>query len=588
MSKTTHYDLHPRVDVQGTHAAWRGYAEIRAAISDRLCGTDEIKQILVIDTYPGVDMEELRCCLVESLRPDLLLFAEDCCYPAAEVEHMLREPLTEDRVFGRMNDLCIGDFFDAERLEAARRAIQGVREGLVIIYGPGAAQIDRGNVLVYADMARWEIQQRYRSGRIGNWLAGNAAEDALRKYKRGFFVDWRVHDRHKVPLLQRMDFLLDTNRPMDPRMAEGEAVREGLWQCVRRPFRVEPFFDPGVWGGQWMKEHFGLPEDAPNYAWCFDCVPEENSLLLGFGEVTVQLPAMDLVLLEPLALLGNAVYARFGAEFPIRFDMLDTMGGQNLSLQVHPTTRYIREQFGMPYTQDESYYLLDAGMDAKVYLGLKEDVALEEFAGALECAQQTAAFDEERFLNAVPAKAHDHFLIPAGTVHGAGASCMVLEISATPFIFTFKLWDWGRLGLDGKPRPIHIMHGLHNIDAMRDARWVATECVNRFEVIGDGEEGLEERTGLHPLEFIETRRHTFSAMTEIPSLDSVQVMNLVQGEEAVITSPEGRFEPFQVHYAETFILPAEAGSCRIEPLTPGEVCRVIRAYVREGCEDGEV
>ena len=68
---------------------------------------------------------------------------------------------------------------------------------------------------------------------------------------------------------------------------------------------------------------------------------------------------MDLVLLKSKEVLGEPVEARFGKDFPIRFDFLDTMGGGNLSLQVHPTTQFIRDNFGMCYTQDESYYLLD-------------------------------------------------------------------------------------------------------------------------------------------------------------------------------------------------------------------------------------
>ena len=144
-------------------------------------------------------------------------------------------------------------------------------------------------------------------------------------------------------------------------MIAGDDFRRGLALAVKRPFRVVPFFDPGPWGGQWMKEVCGLPAEAPNYAWCFDCVPEENSLRLGFGATRVEVPALDLVFRHPGELLGEAVHARFGDEFPIRFDFLDTMGGGNLSLQVHPLTEYIQDRFGMHYTQDESYYLLDAG-----------------------------------------------------------------------------------------------------------------------------------------------------------------------------------------------------------------------------------
>ncbi len=88
-----------------------------------------------------------------------------------------------------------------------------------------------------------------------------------------------------------------------------------------------------------MRRECDLPEGPPNYAWCFDCVPEENSLLLDFGGIRLELPAIDLVFQHPRELLGEAVHARFGAEFPIRFDFLDTMGGGNLSLQVHPLTR---------------------------------------------------------------------------------------------------------------------------------------------------------------------------------------------------------------------------------------------------------
>ena len=88
---------------------------------------------------------------------------------------------------------------------------------------------------------------------------------------------------------------------------------------------------------------------------------------------------------------------------------------------------------------------------------------------------------------------------------------MVLEISATPYIFTFKLWDWGRLGLDGRPRPINIKHGQEVIQWNRTESWVRKEIFNRIEPVAEGEGWREERTGLHENEFIETRRHWFTA-----------------------------------------------------------------------------
>jgi mannose-6-phosphate isomerase class I len=364
---------------------------------------------------------------------------------------------------------------------------------------------------------------------------------------------------------------------------EGEAVRRGLQHAVTRPFRVVPFFDPAPWGGQWMKEICDLDRSATNFGWCFDGVMEENSLVLGFGDLRVEIPSIDLVFGQPIELLGAAVYARFGDEFPIRFDLLDTMGGGNLSLQVHPREKYIQQVFGMRYTQDESYYLLEAEPNAVVFLGLKADVGPDAMLHDLENAKAKGrAFQAEKYVNKIPARKHDHFLIPAGTVHCSGAGSMVLEISATPYIFTFKLWDWARLGLDGRPRPIHLQHGLANIEWGRTTEWTQRNLVNRFLPVASGDGWREERTGLHDLEFIETRRHWFTKTVPHATNGGVNVLNLVEGKEAIVESPTGGFQPFVIHYAETFIVPAAVGPYTIRPhgLGSGQECATIKAFVR--------
>jgi mannose-6-phosphate isomerase class I len=371
-------------------------------------------------------------------------------------------------------------------------------------------------------------------------------------------------------------------------MITGAVMRASLAHVVRQPFRVVPYFDPGPWGGHWMEEVCDLPKDKPNHAWCFDCVPEENSLVLGFGEERFEIPAIDLVFSHPRELLGEPVHARFGAEFPIRFDLLDTMGGGNLSLQVHPLTEYIQEQFGMHYTQDESYYMLDAGEDAKVYLGLREGVDPTALARELRQAEDGEMdFPAERYVEQWPARRHDHFLIPAGTIHCSGKDCMVLEISATPYIFTFKLWDWGRLGLDDRPRPIHLEHGLANIQWDRATRWTRENLVNQTRPLDNGEGWCSETTGLHEREFIEVERYWFTAKVAMSTGKSVQVLNLVQGEEAVVESMDGAFAPFVLHYAETMIVPACVGEWTVRPTgkAAGTECAIVVAKVRtgEGC-----
>ncbi len=566
---TGQYDKYPEKKIEGYQGV-AGWKDICSHLQT-VCNDG----VLVAEFYPGVDTTEI----INNLKAigGRMFSAEDCMITEEEYHTLIKPYLTEDRVFGVMNTLCLEDVYSSHKIQAMREELHNC-EGLKIIYGTGASLIAPADVLVYFDMSRWELQCRYKNG-AGNWHTDNASEDKLKKYKQGFFVEWRMADRKKRQLFDKIDFIADTVHAGEPKMVCGDGFRKGLKQFAREPFRLMPYFAPEVWGGQWMKEICDLPREEENYAWAFDGVPEENSILMRFGEVCLELPSINVVFYQPGQLLGDRVHARFGDEFPIRFDFLDTMGGQNLSLQVHPLTEYIQNTFGMHYTQDESYYILDCEEEALVYLGLKENIDKEEMLSALQKSQEDGvSFEAERFVNAWPAKKHDHFLIPAGTVHCSGKNTMVLEISATPYIFTFKLWDWERVGLDGKPRPVHLQHGKQVIQWERTTKWVEENLINHFELICEEPGFKEERTGLHEREFIETRRYTLQGKKTFESEGSVSMCNVVDGKGVIVTSPDNSFEAFEVHYAETFIIPAGVRQFLLEPL--GGACMVLRATVR--------
>lgn len=574
--RQSNYDKCPSTAIPGSLVI--GWNDIAIEIMKKMGP----KGVCVIECYQGVYIRELEQ-NIGCFGFDHVIYADSLMKPEQEIRELTHPWVTDDRIFGHRAPFAYEHFFDADKVADARKRIAQC-QGRVLVYGHGAYYVaQHADVIAYIDMARWEIQMRSRRGEVCGLGIDNRNEEASRHYKRGYFVDWIVCDKLKKTLLPIADFWLDTHTPNHPKMITGDQMREGLVRTAHKPFRVVPFFDPAPWGGQWMKQVCDLDASVANYGWCFDCVPEENSLYLNVDGTLFEMPSINVVYYQTRALLGAPVESRFGEDFPIRFDFLDTMQGGNLSLQVHPTTQYIRDTFGIYYTQDESYYLLDAEPDAHVYLGLKTGVDGKAMIDALNEAQETGGeFDVERYVNKWPAKKHDHFLIPNGTVHCSGAGAMVLEISATPSIFTFKLYDWGRMGLDGRPRPINIAHGSHVIQWERQTDLIKKDFINAIKPIASGDGWLEESTGLHENEFIETRRHFFSVPVMHEAGKGVNVLNLVEGDEAVVESPDGLFEPFVVHYAETFIIPASVGRYTIRPCgaSEGKRCGTIKAYVK--------
>lgn len=574
--RNANYDKYPSTKISGNIV--HKWSAVQSLLEKRLKETS----VLAVDFYVGVLEEEVIGKLKE-LPATLFINTRDLFKEEDAIKEMTARFMTDDVLFGYVTNLSLQDYFDLQKWEEAKRRV-AAEKGSVIVAGTGAALlVSPQATVVYADMARWEIQQRFRRHEVRALGVDNRREAVSLQYKRGLFNDWRICDRYKDRLFDRIDFWLDTHIAGEPKMIDKATFFKGIEETVKTPFRVVPFFDPAPWGGQWMKKVCGLDAGQENYGWCFDCVPEENSLYFEVNGLRFELPSVDLVLLKSRQLLGEPVEARFGKDFPIRFDFLDTVGGGNLSLQVHPTMQFIRENFGMPYTQDESYYLLDAEEGATVYLGLKRGICKDDMTDDLRKAQRgEKVFDAEKYVNKLPAGKHDHFLIPGGTVHCSGAGALVLEISSTPNLFTFKLWDWQRLGLDGKPRPINVERGRCVIDWKRDTDYVHEHLVNHIREVARGDGWREESTGLHPNEFIETRRHWFTKPVMHHTGGSVNVLNLIEGEEAVIESPSGAFKPFVVHYAETFIVPAGVGDYTIRPYgrSVGAECGTIKAFIR--------
>ena len=535
-----------------------------------------------IDGYIGVFWDELIIKLGEELRKrgkNVRFFHSSVAMKDPQtIEKMIAPYLGGDNpLFGTITDKHLVNWFDENKLNS----IQPDPEAdLNIFIGTGAALSQWKAPLIYIDIPKNEIQFRMRAGAINN-LGLDYRKDNQQAYKQLYFVDWIVLNKHKKQCLPLIDLLIDGQREWDELlMISGNDLREGLHKMSRNFFRVRPWFEPGAWGGQWMKNHIqGLNKEVNNLAWSFELMVLENGLMLESDGYRLEVSFDFLIYSDYQNILGECSET-FKYDFPIRFDFLDTFDGDNLSIQCHPRPRYIQEHFNMPFTQDETYYILDCKNSPCVYLGFQDNIVPEEFQYTLERSQQKATKVEiERFVQKHQAKKHDFFLIPNGTIHASGKDCVVLEISSAPYIFTFKMYDWIRMGLDGKPRPLNIQHGMNNLYFERKGEKVIQELICHPYIMKENQECTIEHLPTHKEHFYDVYRYTFKDRIQMNTENTCHVCMIVEGDSVCIETEDGMKQRF--NYAETFVIPAAARSYTIINENPDKRIMLVKAFVKK-------
>jgi mannose-6-phosphate isomerase class I len=510
-------------------------------------------KIAVIDGYIGVFYDHFR----DTLESRFKNLGIKTCWKntSAFLKHPdiiddMVSPFTggDDPIFGMRTSLKLEDFFDLDILKE-QRPDPAVDINLII--GPGASLAGWNGLLVYLDLPKNEIQFRSRASSITN-LGAKTSSDPKEMYKRFYFIDWVVLNSHKRAILSELDLIVDTTRPESPLWLTGALLRQSLSVMSHNVFRVRPWFEPGAWGGTWIKEHIdGLNKDVPNYAWSFELITPENGLL----------------------------FESSGKLLEVSFDwLMYTFDGGNLSVQCHPRPKYMKENFAEDFTQDETYYILDTKDNAVVYLGFQDDIVSSEFNKELvDSNTKSIPINIDKFVQKYPVSKHDLFLIPYGTIHGSGKNNLVLEISSTPYIFTFKMYDWLRLDLDGKSRPLNIQRGMENLYFDRKGARVKEKLISKPILIDEGKDWKLYHMPTHETHFYDIHRYHFTESVEVKTENKCHVMSLVEGSSIIVETANGFSQQFS--YAETFVIPAAAGSYRIINKSNSEAI-VIKAFVK--------
>ena len=557
------YDPNPRYPAADPGVG-RGWSAALAELPDSV-------RVLAVDGPWSLDWAGLVARLA-ALRPDLR--AIDMRSGLASWEKIKDRTeagaLVDDPNFLALSQASLADFFDALPAPAPG-------PGLTVLYGPGAALADH-DALWYADLPKRYAEAAVAQGTATN--LGQSPSDGRATTRRLFYVDWPVLDRHRDEIAARIDRWLDLQDPEEPASLSGTALRATVGELARRPFRTRPTFNTTPWGGQWGREKLGFNPEAPNTALGYELIAPESGVLLGDARAQVEIPFQLLVALHPEPVLGRRVHEVFGTSFPIRFDYLDTVAGGNLSLHCHPQPAYMKEVFGWPYTQHETYYVMVGGEHNTVFLGLREDADLERFQAQAAAADQGGAdFAVEQYVQTFPAAEHQLFLIPAGTPHGSGKGNVVLEVSATPYLYSLRFYDWLRKDEQGRPRSVHVGHAFRNLDTERTGDNVDRDLVQAPRPLREGDGWTEELIGeLDEMFFVVHRLRLSPAATAPDDTDGrFHVINVVEGEGVRVETASGHTH--QVQYAETLVIPAAVGAYTLTALGATDT-RIVKAFVK--------
>ncbi|CAL9288107.1 class I mannose-6-phosphate isomerase [Streptomyces sp. R02] len=497
-------------------------------------------------------------------------------YATGAGERLTAEPVpADDPFFTPLSRAQVADLFDS-----APQPGRPTRDAVRVVYGPGASLCEP-DVLWYADLPKRYAEAAVSKGElpVGVNLGRPAQPGDL---VRLFYTDWPVLDRHRDAIAGRVDRWIDTQDPDRPASLDGAALRATLAHLARGPVRTRPYFNSTPWGGQWAASELGFTPQGGNTALGYELIAPEAGVLVGERDgAQVELPFQLLCVEHPVEMLGDDVHRRFGTSFPIRFDYLDTMGGGNLSLHLHPRERYMREVFGWPYTQHETYYVTAAEEGSRVLLGLTEHADPATMRRQVEEAiADGTPMPVEDHVQSHPATVGQLFMIPAGTPHASGAGNLVLEVSATPYLYSLRFYDWLRKDAAGASRPLPYEHGFANLDTARRGEDVTKELVQQPRTLRSGDGWREEVIGALPEMFYAVHRLVVAEGTAAPddTAGRFHILNVAAGEGAVVETGDGRTH--ELAFAETLTIPAAVGPYRVRALGGDEV-RIVKALVVE-------
>lgn len=488
---------------------------------------------------------------------------------------------------------------DEARTEAFKKAVPASRQAgkISVVYGYGSLIPELRelyDVKVFFDLTPMKSMLRIRRGEYSN-LGKERPGIINRTIRRCYYCDFEcaVRNRHELWENNVPDWYVLDNDPQNLQLMPFGTFSDICAQLVKYPFRAKPCYLEGVWGGSYMKKLRKLPEEMRNAAWVFDFIPMEVSVVVEAGDENLDINYCSFVHKEGVNLMGEDCVKKFEGYFPIRFNWDDSYHSTgNMSIQCHSGGEYNVKNYNEFGRQDESYYVVVTGHDAKTFIGFRDDADIPQFFRDIEAADtEHKPCDYMKYVSYEESKPGLQVMLPAGTIHSSGRNQVILEIgSLTIGSYTYKMYDYLRLDFDGKQRPIHTRLGEENV--RQDRRYSVIHdpespeyIVQKPRLAASGEGWEEYILGENPQVYFSLRRLEFEKKCEQDTGGKLfHVLTLVDGDAVRVRSVRHPERYFDLQFMDIVCVPADMGRYVIENLGR-EPVMVHKTCLREGYQN---
>lgn len=308
------------------------------------------------------------------------------------------------------------------------------------------------------------------------------------------------------------------------------------------PLKFKPILKSIIWGGNDICKFKNIPQqDGIGESWEISSVKGDISVIANGTLENKNLE--DVITQYKEQLVGKKNYEKFGSTFPLLIKFIDAR--DNLSIQVHPDDKLAKERHNS-FGKTEMWYVIDATKDAFLYSGFSKQITPDEYVKSVE---------DNTFVDSLQKhdiKKGDVFFLPAGRVHAIGAGTFIAEIQQTSNI-TYRIYDYNRVGADGKSRELHTELAKDAIDYKVYDNYKTSYTTHKDEPV------LLESCEYFTTNLLDLDKDLNRDYSKIDSF----IIYICMGGECVITDDKGN--ELSIKQGETILIPANTESVQITP-----------------------